>query len=111
MNSFPLYENLSKDIKDEELKSEEEEDFIEMVKNLGKDDDGNSLMYALIKIYQIENGNPSSFILPYGGKQLKQGIKFDLKVFPNKLKQILYKFLRIHLKSKEEDERLEIQRF
>jgi len=111
MTSFPLYENLSKDVDNKDLTVEEKIEFIEMVKGMDKDDDGNSLMYALIKVYQIENGNQSSFILPYGGKQLKPGIKFDLEVFPNALKQILHKFLRLHIKAKEENKRLEGGRF
>ncbi len=111
MISFPLYENLSKDIEDKDLTVEEKIEFVEMVKGMDKEDDGNSLMYALIKVYQIQNGNGSSFILPYGGKQQKPGIKFDLETFPNTLKQILHKFLRLHIKAKEEDERFEGDRF
>ena len=109
--SFPLFTNLSKDLRTGDVTTEEKEEFIEKVKELDKDDEAHSLMYALIKVYYQENNSPNSFILPYGGRQLKPGIKFDLEAFPIPLRQILNKFLELHFKTREERENLQMERY
>ena len=104
MTSFPLFDNLLKDAVDKDLNVEEKEKFTEKIKKMDKN--GYELLYTLIKIYQVQEGDPSSFIIPYNGKQLKSGVRFDLDSFPNRLKQILYKFLNLHLSSMEENKKL-----
>lgn len=98
MSTLPLYETLIKDCTHEDLTIEEKNEFMAIVKNI--DDYGSELMYALIRIYQLENNeDKSTFKIPYGGKYIKNDIKFDLLDLPNQLKQLLYKFLIIHSKS------------
>jgi hypothetical protein len=61
------------------------------------DDNTSELVYALIRVYQLENNeNISTFTLPYDGKFIDNEIKFDLNELPNKLKHILLKFLKMH---------------
>ena len=106
MSNFPLYDNLSTDIANTDLTIKEKDEFMKIVKTI--DTDGYELIYALIRIYQLENSeDKSTFKLPYGGKFLKNDIKFDLNELPNTLKQILYKFVLSHKKKLEEDELIE----
>jgi len=106
MSNFPLYDNLSTDIATIDLTTKEKDEFMKIVKTI--DTDGYELIYALIRIYQLENSeDKSTFKLPYGGKFLKNDIKFDLNELPNTLKQILYKFVLSHKKKLEEDEIIE----
>ena len=62
------------------------------------DDNTAELIYALIRVYQLENNenNISTFTVPYDGKFIDNEIKFDLNELPIKLKHILFKFLKLH---------------
>jgi len=102
MSKFPLYDSLSKNIKNKDLSFSQKRSFLRKIDKI--DTHGHELVYALVRMYQIENGvDNTSFTLPYNGSFINNDIKFDLDKFPNKLKQILYKFLGIHLdKMKEE---------
>jgi len=99
-SNFPLYDRLYNEITDEEdLTIKQKDEFIKIVKNI--DSDGQELLYALIRVYQLENSeDKSTFKIPYGGKYIKNDIKFDFNDFPIKLKHMLYKFVQIHIKSK-----------
>lgn len=98
MSNFPLYDSLIIDINSDELKIEEKDDFMKKIKTFDKN--GYELIYALIRVFQLENNeDKSTFKLPYGGKYVKNDILFDLNELPNKLKQLLYKFVKIHVES------------
>jgi hypothetical protein len=103
MSNFPLYDTLFKDVNtNEDISNKEKEQFIKLVKNL--DQLGYELMYVLIRVYQLENtDDKSTFKLPFGGKYIKDDIKFDLNELPNKLKHMLVKFVDIHSKKIEEE--------
>lgn len=102
MSNFPLYDSLSKDILNKDLSIKQKNDFINNVKNI--DNTGSELIYALIKVYHIQNiDEKNTIILPFEGEYLNNEIKFDLDKLPNKLKQILFKFLQIHTKTMKED--------
>jgi hypothetical protein len=96
--SFPLYDNLLKDINLEcsDLTLEEKEELIKKIKKI--DLSGAELIYSIIRKYQLENetDSMSSFNLPYKAVQQKTGIKFNLELLPNKLKQMIYKFVNMH---------------
>lgn len=106
MNSnFPLYDNLCQDTPSKDLTTKQKNDFMEKVNNLN--DIGYELIYALIKVYQIENDSENnSNILPYNGKFINNDMKFDLNLLPNKLKQILYKFIQLHSRTMNEENAL-----
>jgi hypothetical protein len=93
MSNFPLYDNIINEIKTEEdLTTKQKDEFIKLVANV--DENASELIYALIRVYQLENSeNKNTFTLPFNGTFINDTIKFDLNELPNKLKQILYKFI------------------
>ena len=103
MSNFPLYDTLFNDVNtNEDISDKEKEQFIKLVKSL--DQIGYELMYVLIRVYQLENtDDKSTFKLPFGGKYIKDDIKFDMNELPNKLKHMLLKFVNIHSKKIEEE--------
>lgn len=102
MSNFPLYDNLSLDISNRDLNLKQKNEFMQKIKNI--DDNGAELVYALIKVYQMENAtDDSTFILPYNGKYVKNDMKFDFNQLPTQLKQILYKFIVLHTESMKEE--------
>lgn len=93
MSNFPLYDNIINEIKTEEdLTTKQKDEFIKLVENV--DEHASELIYALIRVYQLENSeNKNTFTLPFNGTFVNDTIKFDLNELPNKLKQVLYKFI------------------
>ena len=105
MSNFPLYTSISAEIPEKDLTSTQKADFVKKVDKM--DLDGHELIYALIKTFYIENENDSPFTLPYGGKFVKNAMSYDIDGLPVQLKQILYKFSKIHSKKMKEDRKLE----
>ena len=102
MSNFPLFDSLCSDITTEDLTVKEKDEFIKMIKKM--DQNGFDLLYALIRVFQFENtDDKSSFTLPFGGKFIENNdINFHLDDLPISLKQILYKFLKLHIQSMKE---------
>ena len=103
MSNFPLYDNLFNEITtNEDLSDKQKDEFMKLSKTL--DVTGYEIIYVLIRVYQLENTeDKSTFKLPFGGKFLKEDIKFDLNALPNRLKHMLHKFINIHVKTMEEN--------
>jgi len=103
MSKFPLYNNLSTDIPTNDLTTTQKRTFIKRIVKIDKK--GYELIYALIRMYQIENvdNNKVTESLPYNGTSSNTGISFDLEDLPNTLKQILFKFVAVHLKTMKEE--------
>jgi hypothetical protein len=102
MNKFPLYTNISKEIKSKrDLTIKQKDEFINKINQI--DDEGTELLYTLIRFYYIEETNDQSCDIPYKGILNKKNIKFDLENFPFKLKHILFKFLNMHLNKMSEN--------
>ena len=109
MSKFPLYENLSKNIREKDLTVTQKRTFIKRLEKI--DHSGQEIVYALIRVYQMENNEGDiSFTLPYNGKYVGTNINFDLEEFPYALKQILFNFLRIHLTKMKEEQIIEKQK-
>ena len=102
MSKFPLYDSLSKNIPETDLTVSQKKLFIKRLDKI--DHEGHELVYALIRMYQMENNEENtSFTLPYNGKFIDNDISFDLNSLPIPLKQILSNFLSAHIaKMKEE---------
>lgn len=100
MSNFPLYDNLMGEIQTfEDLTTKQKDDFMKIIADV--DDNTSELVYALIRVYQLENSeNKNTFTLPYDGKFIDNEIKFDLNELPNQLKQMLYRFLILYKKNK-----------
>lgn len=94
---FPLYDTLYRRVrnKEDDLSVEEKQYVVEYIKNFGKSE--HEIIWALIRTYQMKFDNIKSYIIPYNGKKLKKGTKFDLDKFPIVLKHILYEFVSTHL--------------
>lgn len=103
---FPLYNSLAKNINNKDLTIAQKKEFVSSMETF--DTSGQELIYALIRVYQKENKDDTT----YGGDVVTtdgdtKRITYDLDQFPNKLKQILYKFMKMHVKKMEEDRKME----
>lgn len=103
MSYFPLYDNLLQDLPTKELTQKQKDEFI---KNISKiDTNGLELIYSLIHFYFIRNEEYSSIVdVPYNGTKVenendKYDVSWDIDNFPVKLKQLLYKFVSMHIKN------------
>ena len=103
MSKFPLYDSLLTDIPTKDLTVTQKRLFIKRIEKI--DMNGHELIYALIRMNQVENNEENtSFTLPYNGIYVESDICFDLDKLPNVLKQILFKFMGVHIaKMKEEN--------
>lgn len=102
MSNFPLYDNLLQNISQRDLTKKQKEDLIDKIKKI--DEDGAELIYALIRVYQMENSSDqSTFKLPFGGIYVGNDMQFNLEQLPNRLKQILHKFIQVRDKAMEEE--------
>ena len=108
MSKFPLYDSLSKDLPldREDLSVIQKRAFIKRLEKIDKH--GHELIYALIRIYQIENNEEDNtcFTLPYNGIYVETDIHFDLDNLPKDLKHILFKFVSIHLEKMKEEKQI-----
>lgn len=102
MSKFPLYDSLTKDIQQGDLSVTQKRTFIKRIEKI--DINGYELIYGLIRMFQIENNEEdTSFTLPYNGTRVENNMYFDLNVLPIKLRQILFKFVSIHLNKMKEE--------
>jgi len=90
-SNFPLYLSLKKD-DFKELTCEEKDTLISSIKLMN--DDQHEKIYALIRAYHLDHDNNIQHI-PYNGKNLKSGLKFDIDCIPSKLQHILHEFSKI----------------
>jgi len=86
--NFPLYHSIKCD-DFKEMSTEEKDKFIDMIKDMPEDK--LNIIYALIRAYHLDNDINIQDI-PYGGKNLKSGLKFDFDNLPSKLQFMLYTF-------------------
>jgi len=89
---FPLYSSLKKDEFKELSEAQKDELFDSLNSSLSKNE--SETIWALIRAYHLDNDHYIQDI-PYGGKALKAGHKFDIDFLPSKLQHILYQFTRI----------------
>ena len=109
MSKFPLYDSLNTNVKNKDLTVLHKKDFIKKINIL--DHNGHELIYALIRIYQMENEEDNtSFTLPYNGSYINKDMKFEMSNLPHKLKHILYKFIKVHLKKMKDEKNIELKR-
>ena len=92
--SFPLYDTFYGMITEEPLSEESKEEFMTEIGNLSVNHA--ELVYMLIKTY-AQRTHETNF-LPYGGKILKKGVRFDFNMCPHPLQQILYLFVKQNMK-------------
>jgi hypothetical protein len=93
---FPLFDSLNNMVSSENevLTHQVQIDISQKIKKFEKNTQ--ELVYALIKAYQITNPDTTQNTIPFEGKKLKSGLKFDMTKFPCKLQNILSKFVELH---------------
>lgn len=95
--NFPLYQSLKKQCENEfkELNSDQKDKFLEFIKDIcTAEDEREGIVLAMIRAYHLDN-DMNIEELPYGGKKLKGGIKYDFECLPSKLQYMLYTFSNI----------------
>jgi hypothetical protein len=102
MDDFPLYNTLSKNLPKKDLSLKQKKDFITKIEDINTQ--GSELIYALIRAYQILNqGDTPNEKLPFEGQIINENnLEFNISKIPIELRQILYKFLCLHIKSIQE---------
>jgi len=101
MSKCPLYDNIKQSVDNLLLINDNhKKDIIKIIKNNPKDPHLHKNIYIIIRLYQMEQGGTNTMILPYNGKTLKSGIKFDLDKFPNLLINYLYTYIQMFSKIK-----------
>lgn len=98
MSKFPLYSVLNVDLPVKDLTAAQKNNFLKKIPTIDKN--GRELIYALIRFYSHENPAASSMC---EGVITKTSATFDLELLPIPLKQLLYKFVLLHLKKIKED--------
>ena len=101
---FPLYENICTNISNKDLTTKQKHECMSLLQNI--DQFGMECIYALIHYHYMNEGD-SSESSPYQsvvetdvcGKSI---VTCNLNDFPNKLKQILLKFVNMHTESTKE---------
>jgi hypothetical protein len=107
-NTFPLFQNLISESDEKDLTQVQKKAFIKKLDKI--DQDGINLIYALISSFWIYEKNELDSKIPYKGEVYDKDITFDLDLFPKKLKQILYKFIQMHVKKMNEDKKIQEKR-
>tara|TARA_B110000238_G_C15979985_1_gene375545 strand:+ start:313 stop:657 length:345 start_codon:yes stop_codon:yes gene_type:complete len=98
MTDFPLYESLNKSLPKKDLTVKQKEDFIKKVGQI--DGPGKELIYVLICNHiRKSSGKEDSEMFPYGGSMADNKVDFDFSKFPIDLRQMLYKFVLMHIKN------------
>lgn len=106
MSKFPLYDSLSKNIPNTDLTVAQKKMFVKKIEKIDKN--GHELVYALVRMYQVENKEENiNFALPYTGVYVDGDISFNLDNFPISLRHILFRFLNVHIEKMREETILE----
>ena len=107
MSSFPLYDNLKKDIPKKDLTIKQKEELINVV--LKMDDNTKEIIYVLIQYYNSEcNTSKYSDDIPFNAIKKENSatdcdVSWSLTDIPIPLRQMLYKFMLADMKSKAEE--------
>ena len=94
--SFPLLASITSQLTDEnvDLSDKEKKAIIQATKKFDKHKQ--ELVYGLIKAYSIETKS-QTVGLPFEGKLMKTGPRFDWDKLPPKLQSILKKFIELNV--------------
>jgi hypothetical protein len=100
-SAFPLFDTILKataDVGDRTLDADARAFFLARIGAV--DADAAELFYMLIRVFAAQtDGAADAKTLPFGGRALKRGLKFDLDALPPHLQQMLVHFLRTYLAS------------
>jgi hypothetical protein len=99
---FPLFSHLKNEVGDDVigLQVAQKIDLGERIKEL--DEQGCSLVYALIRYYQIYEQKTNLVETPFGMKKIKLGYRFCIDDLPPLLQHLIWRFVDIHLESQKD---------
>lgn len=100
---FPLFSHLRNEVGEEDvmgLSVAQKTELGDRIKDL--DDQGCSLVYALIRYYQIYEQKTNLIETPFGMKKIKLGYRFCIDDLPSLLQHLIWRFVEIHLQSQKE---------
>lgn len=99
---FPLFAHLKNELPEdtEALPISKRTELVEKIKELN--DQGCSLVYALIRYYQIYEQNTDAVDMPFGMKKVKSGCRFCVEELPPLLQNLIYRFVDLHLQTQKE---------
>ena len=95
---FPLFASISNLINEDVKALSDENKKTVSTRFKSFDKSAHELVYALIKSFDVNSKSSTTTALPYGGKKLKSGIKFDISDMPPRLQHILFRFSEMHSK-------------
>ena len=101
MTDFPLYKTLMVNIYEKDLTVLQKKDFMDKIGKIELPE--RELVCALINSYFLEHEKKQELV-PYNGSIAKDYVQFNLLQFPNKLKQLIYKFL-LKINEKQQQDR------
>jgi len=106
MSSFPLYDIVSNNIIQNQIK--EAVDKVKLIKciNNSLDQDGRNKIYALIKYYSV-NKDYIDAKIPFEGVLEYDSIIFDIDKLPNDLVIILSEFSKMHIQHMKDLQKIE----
>ena len=103
VGQFPLFCHLKNEVNVEEIGPLTPAQMVEMTEKIkGLDEQGCSLVYALIRYYQIYEDKCSAIDVPFHMKKIKNGYRFCIEDLPILLQHLIYRFVDLHLKSQKE---------
>lgn len=100
---FPLFSHLKNELDIghmEPLGPAQMNEMVQKIKEL--DSQGCSLVYALIRYYQLHEDMHSAVDIPFHMKKVKVGYRFCIEDLPVLLQHLLFRFVAIHLHTQEE---------
>ena len=102
MSGFPLYESLRKGLPKKDITVKQKEDLMKKITSI--DSAGKELIYILIcSHYENSPDGDKQEILPYGSSFSNGKVEFQLTKLPIDLRQMLYKFVLMHLKNMDDE--------
>jgi oligoribonuclease (3'-5' exoribonuclease) len=103
VGQFPLFCHLKNELNIEEIEPLMLAQMLELTEKIkGLDEQGCSLVYALIRYYQIYEDQRSAIEVPFNMKKIKNGYRFCIEDLPVLLQHLIYRFVDIHLNSQKE---------
>ena len=99
---FPLFAHLKNELPNDTdgLSTHQKTQLVDKIKELN--DQGCSLVYALIRYYQIYEINNDAVEMPFGMRKTKTGYRFCVEDLPPLLQHLINRFVEIHLRSQQE---------
>lgn len=101
-SQFPLFTHLKKELPNgiHSMTISQRIELVDKIKELN--DQGCSLVYALIRYYQLYELGSDAVDIPFGMKKTKHGFRFCIEDIPPMLQHLISRFVDIHLRSQRE---------